>query len=119
MKMKAIFILLNVVLILAFLVIFFTPLLLLVRDWFSLFWSRNWPIAIIFVVTLGGVDTYFLLNWRLFQGLEKEDWAAVAGTLEHRIFGGGPVFAANVRILLNTYLLTSNTEGILTLEAYL
>jgi hypothetical protein len=117
--MKAIFIVLNAVLGAAFLVIFLTPLFLLGGDWFNLFWSRNWPIAIIFVVTLGAVDVYFLLNWRLFQGLEKEDWASVAGTLEHRIFRGGPVMASNVRILLNTYLVTSNTDGILALEAYL
>jgi hypothetical protein len=117
--MKAIFIVLNAVLGAAFLVIFLTPLLLLGSDWFDLFWTRNWPIAIVFMVTLGAVDTYFLLNWRLFQGLEKEDWASVAGTLEHRIVRGGPVMASNVRILLNTYLVTSNTDGILALEAYL
>ncbi len=119
MKMKAIFVLLNVVLVLAFLVIFFTPLLLLGRDWFSLFWSRNWPIAIVFILTLGGVDAYFLVNWRLFRGLEREDWAGVAGFLEQRIFRKGRVLQAHVRLLLNTYLVTSNTEGILALEAYL
>lgn len=119
MKMKTIFILLNVVLALAFLVIFFTPLLLLGTDWFSLFWSRNWPIAIVFILTLGGVDVYFLLNWRLFRGLEREDWAGVAGFLERRIFRKGRVLQAHVRLLLNTYLVTSNTEGILALEAYL
>jgi len=119
MKMKAIFIVLNIVLVVAFLVIFLTPLLLLGRDWFSLFWSRNWPIAIVFILTLGGVDAYFLLNWRLFRGLEREDWAGVAGFLEQRIFRKGRVFQAHVRLLLNTYLVTSNTEGILALEAYL
>ena len=119
MKMKAIFIVLNIVLIVAFLVIFLTPLLLLGRDWFSLFWSRNWPIAMVFILTLGGVDAYFLLNWRLFRGLEREDWAGVAGFLEQRIFRKGRVFQAHVRLLLNTYLVTSNTEGILALEAYL
>ncbi len=119
MKMKAIFIVLNAALGAAFLVIFFAPLVLFGSDWFTITWARTWPIAIIFVVTLGSVDTYFLLNWTLFKGLEKEDWASVAGTLEHRIFRGGPVMASNVRILLNTYLVTSNTEGIVALEAYL
>ena len=56
MKMKAIFLLLNAVLGIAFLVIFLTPLFLVGGDWFSLFWSRNWPIAIVFVLTLGVVD---------------------------------------------------------------
>jgi len=119
MKMKAIFILLNAVLGIAFLVIFMTPLLLLGGDWFSIFWSRNWPIAIVFAAALGGVDAYFLLNWRLFTSLEKEDWVGVAGFLEERIFRKGRAFSSHVRLLLNTYLVTSNTEGILALEAYL
>jgi len=119
MKLKAIFILLNAVLGVAFLVIFLTPLLILGGDWFNVFWTRNWPIAIVFVVTLAGVDTYFLLNWKLFMALEREDWAAVASFLEGRIFRKGRVLSAHVRLLLNTYLVTSNTEGILALEAYL
>jgi hypothetical protein len=119
MKMKAIFILLNAVLGIAFLVIFLTPLFLLGGDWFSLFWTRTWPIALVFIVTFALVDAYFLLNWRLFCALEKEDWTGVAVFLEDRIFRKGRVLTGQVRLLLNTYLVTSNTEGILALEAYL
>jgi hypothetical protein len=119
MKMKAIFLLLNSVLGIAFLVIFLTPLVLVGGDWFNLFWTRNWPIALVFVLTLGAVDAYFLLNWKLFMGLEKENWGEVAGFLEDRIFARGWISAGRVRLLLNTYLLTSNTEGILALETYL
>jgi hypothetical protein len=118
MKMKGIFIVLNAVLGAAFLVIFFTPLLILGTDWFNVFWSRNWPIVIVFAVTLGAVDTYFGLNWRLFSSLEKEDWAGVASFLEDRIFRKERIRASSVRLLLNTYLVTSNTEGILALEAF-
>jgi hypothetical protein len=119
MKMKAIFLLLNAVLGAAFLVIFLTPLFLVGGDWFQLFWTRNWPIAIIFVLTMCAVDAYFLLNWRLFSGLEKENWGEVAGFLEGRIFKNGWITSPRVRLLLNTYLVTSNTQGILALEAYL
>ncbi len=119
MKMKGIFILLNAVLGVAFLVIFLTPLFLLGGDWFNIFWSRNWPIAIVFIATLAGVDTYFALNWKLFDTLEREDWAGVASFLEDRIFRKGRVLTSHVRLLLNTYMVTSNTEGIQALEAYL
>jgi hypothetical protein len=119
MKMKTIFILLNAVLATAFLVIFFTPLLILGVDWFKVFWTSNWPIAIVFVLALGGVDGYFLSSWKLFSCLEKEDWAGVAAFLEERIFKRGWVRSAHLRLLLNTYLVTSNTEGVLALEAYL
>ena len=119
MKMKAIFLLLNAVLGIAFLVIFLTPLFLVGGDWFSLFWTRNWPIALVFVVTLGGIDVYFLLNWRLFTGLEKENWGEVASFLEDRILAKGRITSGRVRLLLNTYLVTSNTDAIRALEAYL
>jgi hypothetical protein len=119
MKMKTIFILLNAVLAVAFLVIFFTPLALLGVDWFNVFWTSNWPIAIVFIVTLGAVDAYFLSNWRLFTSLEKENWAEVAAFLEAHVFKGRWIRAAHVRLLLNTYLVTSNTEGVLALEAFL
>ena len=119
MKMKAIFLLLNIVLAVAFLVIFFTPLFLVGGDWFQVFWTRNWPIAVIFVLTMFVVDGYFLFNWRLFSGLEKENWGEVAGFLEQRIFQRGWITSPRVRLLLNTYLVTSNTQGILALEAYL
>jgi len=117
--MKAIFLLLNAVLGVAFLVIFLTPLFLVGGDWFSMFWTRNWPIAVVFAVTLAAIDTYFMLNWKLFTGLEKESWTEVAAFLEERILRKGWITAGRVRLLLNTYLVTSNTDGILALEAHL
>lgn len=119
MKLKAIFVILNVVLGVAFLVIFLTPIFMLGGDWSSLFWSRNWPIAIVFLVALAAVDAYFILNWSLFEGLEKEDWTSVAGFLEKRIYHHGWVSSMRVRLLLNTYLVTSNTESIRALETFL
>lgn len=119
MKLKAIAILLNAVLLAAFIVIFLLPLLLIGVDYFSLFWGRNWPIAVVFCAALAGVNTYFLLNWRLFSALEKEDWPATAAILEGRVFRRGFATAGAVRMLLTTYLVGSHTESVLALEAYL
>lgn len=119
MKLKAIAILLNAVLLAAFVVIFLLPLLLIGGDYFSLFWARNWPIAVVFLAALAGVNGYFLLNWRLFTALEKEDWPATAAILEGRIFRRGLASAGAVRMLLTTYLVGSHTESVLALEAYL
>lgn len=119
MKLKAIAILLNAVLLAAFIVIFLLPLLLIGVDYFSLFWGRNWPIAVVFFAALAGVNAYFLLNWRLFSALEKEDWPATAAILEGRIFRRGLATAGAVRMLLTTYLVGSHTESVLALEAYL
>ncbi len=119
MKLKAIAILLNAVLLAAFIVIFLLPLLLIGVDYFALFWARNWPIAVVFLAALAAVNGYFLLNWRLFTALEKEDWPAVATILEGRVFRHGLATAGAVRMLLTTYLVGSHTESVLALEAYL
>lgn len=119
MKLKAIFLMLNGVLGAAFLVLFLLPLLLIGGEYFALFWSRNWVIAVVFIGALALVNAYFLLNWGMFAALEKEDWAGTAAFLEGRIFRRGWAFAPSVRMLLTTYLVGSHTESILALEAYL
>ncbi len=119
MKLKAIFLLFNSVLVVSFLLIFLMPLFLLGTDSFSLFWGRNWIIAAVFLASLGAVNAYFGVNWRLFVSLEKEDWPALVVLLEHRILRRGLTRPMYVRLLLNAYLILSNTEGILALEAFL
>ncbi len=119
MKLKAIFLLFNSVLVVSFLLIFLMPLFLLGTDSFSLFWGRNWIIAAVFLATLGAVNAYFGVNWRLFVSLEKEDWPALVVLLEDRVLRRGLTRPMYVRLLLNAYLILSNTEGILALEAFL
>jgi hypothetical protein len=119
MKLKAIFLLFNGVLVVSFLLIFLMPLFLLGTDSFSIFWQRNWIIAAVFVVTLGAVNGYFLFNWKLFTSLEREDWPSLVTLLEERVLRRGRAWTMYVRMLLNAYLITSNTEGILVLEAFL
>jgi hypothetical protein len=115
MKLKAIFLLFNSVLVVSFLLIFLMPLFLLGTDSFSLFWGRNWIIAVVFVATLGAVNAYFGLNWRLFVNLEKEDWPALVVQLEQKVLRRGLTRPMYIRLLLNAYLILSNTEGILAL----
>jgi hypothetical protein len=118
MKLKAIFALFNGVLVLSFFMILFMPLFL-GSDYFSLFWARNWIVAVVFVLSLGALNGYFLLNWRLFRILEREEWPALVSYLEDRILGKGKVRPLYVRLIVNAYLILSNTEGIRALEAYL
>ncbi len=119
MKFKAIFSLFNGVLIVSFLMIFLMPLFLLGQEYFSMFWSRNWIIAVVFVLTLAALNTYFFMNWGLFKHLEKEDWPRLVSFLEDRILTRGQTRKMYIRMLLNAYLITSNTEGIRALEEYL
>jgi hypothetical protein len=119
MKFKAIFALFNGVLVVSFLLIFFMPLILLGVEAFSIFWDRNWIIALVFLLTMGVLNAYFIVNWGLFRLLEKEDWPRLVSYLEDRILGKNQIRAMPVRMLLNAYLVTSHTDGILALEAFL
>jgi len=119
MKFKAIYALFNAVLLISFLAIFLMPRFVLGVDYFSLFWKRNWIVAVVFVLTLGALNVYFFLNWGLFRYLEREDWPGLISYLEDRILARGMARPMYVRMILNAYLIMSNTEGILALESYL
>ena len=64
MKLKAVFLLFNAVLIASFLLIFLMPLFLLGIGSFPLFWGRNWIIGVVFLATL-------LVAWRFLQQTRK------------------------------------------------
>jgi hypothetical protein len=119
MKFKAIFALFNIVLIVSFLLIFFMPILLLGTEAFPLFWGKNWIIGLVFLLTLGALNLYFIAHWGLFRHLEKEDWPGLVSYLEERVLGRNRIRPLLIRMLLNAYLITSHTDGILALEAFL
>ena len=73
----------------------------------------------LFLAALGGFNIYFLGNWKLFQHLEKEDWIALNDHLEKKIFSEKRLRNNYVRLLINSYLITSNIEGIARLQAFL
>jgi len=117
MKLKSLFALFNAVLILSFLALFLMPLFLLGGEYFHVFWGKNWGVALLFVLTLSGINAYFLSNWKIFTLLEREDWKALIGLLERKVAGARILRSLHVRILLNSYLVTSRTEDIMKLEA--
>ncbi len=119
MKFKTIFIIFNIVIVCSFLFIFFMPLILLGGQHFGTFFLKNWFIGVLFVFTLAIFNFYFLRNWKLFQLLEKEDWQSLTEFLQKRIYNDTVTRQNYVRILINAYLVTSNTEAIAKLETFL
>ncbi len=119
MKFKTIFIIFNIVIVLSFLFIFFMPLIVLGWDYSKAFWEKNWLLALLFVLVIAGLNTYFGLNWQLFSLLEREDWARVSEYLEKKVLTEGKVRKNFLRILVNSYLVTSNIDGISRLENFL
>jgi len=124
MKFKSIFIVFNIVIVLSFLFFFLMPVFIIGMDHFLDFFSvfTNYWIFIalgLFLILLIVFNTYFILNWRFFRLLEKEDWYGLVGYLENKIYNNKMFSKRSIRILLNTYLCTSNTEGIKKLALFL
>jgi hypothetical protein len=95
------------------------PYFILGWDYTQLFWSRNWFLGGIFVVIMVVLNAYFVVNWRLFGYLESEDWDGLIDYLEHRVYDQKKQRSHEIKILINTYVVKSSTDGILKLEAEL
>ncbi len=119
MRFKTIFIIFNIVILFSFLFIFFMPLILLGADHFGDFFQKNWFIVILFVAALGIFNAYFIRNWYLFQLLEKEDWVTLISYLEKRIIQDHSFRRSYIKILINAYLVTSNTAAIMNLKNHI
>ncbi|MFP4151522.1 MAG: hypothetical protein ACLFR8_12445 [Alkalispirochaeta sp.] len=117
MKLKAIFIIFNVLIAVSFLFVFLMPVFFLGWEYAGTFWSANWYLALLFVLVLGLLNAYFIRNWRLFGALEGEDWSAVIEVLEARIRKGSWFTSGDVRLLVNAYVVTGRPEGIVALES--
>lgn len=119
MKFRLLFILFNFVVIAAFALVVFMPLAVLGWDYSQLFWRQNWPVAIVFLIVLGGLNTYFGVNWRLFSLLEREDWSGLIDHLEKKVIRDGRPGRQRIRALINAYVITGSAEKITDLEKHL
>lgn len=118
MKFRILFVLFNAVVLVAFAIIVIMPLVVLGTDYSRAFWQGNWPVAIIFVLVLGGLNSYFGVNWRMFELLEREDWQGLIIHLEKRILGSRRITRQGVRILVNAYVVTGESVKINELENF-
>ncbi|MFP4363697.1 MAG: hypothetical protein ACLFR1_07485 [Spirochaetia bacterium] len=119
MKFKTIFIIFNTVIIFSFLFIFLMPLFILGTEYAFLFWSQNWYLALLFLVVIIVLNSYFAKNWKLFSLLEQEDWPHLQDFLEQKIYNQKRIRNQYVRLLINTYIVTSSLAGISRLETFL
>ena len=118
-KFKLIFTLFNIVIVVSFVIIFFMPLAMLGWDYTREFWSRNWGLPLVFVGILAVLNSYFIINWKLFHLLEQEDWEGLKSHLEEKIYTGGSAAGQHLRILTNSYLVTNDVAKIRRLEDHL
>lgn len=119
MKFKSIFIVFNIVIAFSFLFFFLMPVFILGMDSFLRFFSTYWIALVLFLLLLIVFNVYFIMNWKFFRLLENEDWYGLINFLENRIYNRRIISKRSIKILLNTYLCTSNSEGIRKLALFL
>jgi hypothetical protein len=119
MKFRTIYILFNVVVVISFLFVFFMPFFLLGPEYSLSFWQSNWYLALVFLVVIAALNSFFIANWKIFTLVEKEDWNSLSVYLVDRIFNKKRYGGRHVSLLVNAYLLESDVEGIARLEAEL
>ncbi len=117
MKFKTIFILFNIIVLFAFLFITLIPLIMLGNEYSSLFWSQNWILVALFLLFIGILDGYFIMNWKLFHYLEEEDWPGLLYYLEEKIFDKKRLTRRYASLYINGALSVSNLDKIDRLEA--
>jgi len=119
MKFRTIFILFNVVIVASFLFVFLMPFFLLGSAYSLGFWKSNWYLALFFILLIGALNAFFLMNRRVFILVEREDWSSLSAYLVDMIFRKRRYRSSYVRLLVNAYLLQSDVGGIERLEAEL
>jgi len=116
MKFKTIFFLFNGIILFSFLFIALMPLFVLGGEYTSIFWKENWFLAFIFVIFISVLDAYFIINWKMFSLLEREDWPGLTSYLENEIYEKKHLNKRNIRMMVNTALTISNLDKITRLE---
>jgi hypothetical protein len=116
LKFRTIFILFNSIIALFLLFVFILPIFFLGSDFVHVFWRSVWPLAVMLVLILLGMDVFYLRNRRLFYLLGREDWPALVLYLEDRVIKQGRYSSLPVRLLANTYLVLSDYRAVMNLE---
>ena len=118
MKFRVLFVIFNIVILLSFALIFFMPAFVLGWEYVRIFWSGNWPVGVVFVMVLGGLNAYFAYNWRVFTLLEQEDWDGLIAHLESAAYERRRLTRQRARMLTNAYVVTGRLDRIRDLERF-
>ncbi len=116
MKFKTIFFLFNGIILFSFLFIALMPFFILGGEYTRIFWEENWILALIFFLFISVLDGYFIINWKMFSLLEREDWSGLTAYLEREIYEKKRINNRNIRMMVNASLTISNLEKITRLE---
>jgi len=77
------------------------------------------PLLILMSVILVCLGIFFLINYRLFLLLEREDWPALAYYLEQKIYVKNNYSSRYVKLLASSYIVISDYPSVVKLESKL
>jgi len=116
MKFKYVFLIFNILIVFLLLVIIVMPVFFIGPGFMQKFWITGWPMLLVLCVIMLVINVFFLSNRRLFKLLEREDWPALVDYLEHRVVDKNRYSSRLVKLLANSYLIMSDSAGVLRLE---
>jgi hypothetical protein len=117
LKFKYLVIALSILIVIIMLIAVLLPVLLAGPELAVNFRLIVLPLLIFMLLLLVCVSVFFLLNYRLFSLLEREDWPALSYYLEQQIYVKGKYNAQKVRLLASSYLVASDYSSVLKLES--
>ncbi|MCL1991926.1 MAG: hypothetical protein FWG66_03145 [Spirochaetes bacterium] len=104
MKIKYLIIMFNAILVFLLLFAALAPFILIGPGFAVIFWREAWPLALLIVLALAGLNAFFISNYPVYRLLEREDWPALAYYLEDKVYEKKQYSLRNVRLLANSYL---------------
>ena len=116
MKFKYLIIVFSIIIIIIILATALLPLLMAGPEFAVNLQQLILPLLIFITLILICISLFFIINYRLFSLLEREDWPALSFYLEQKIYVNGRYSAQNVRLLASSYLVTSDYSSVLKLE---
>jgi hypothetical protein len=116
LKFKSIFIIFNISIVFFLLASGLLPLLILGSGFSGGFFAAAWPLFLILISALAGLNVFYFSRRRLYYLLEREDWPALQEYLEQRVLSRGHYSSRLVQILANTYLVMSDSAAVTALE---
>jgi len=116
LKFKYLLVVFSIVIVIIILTVVLLPSLLAEPEFVINLQKLIVPLLILMAIILTCMALFFIVNYRLFSLLEREDWPALSYYLEQKIYVKGRYSVQNVRLLASSYLVISDFASVLKLE---
>jgi len=117
LKFKYLIIAFSIIIVIIMLVAVLSPVLLAGQELAVNFRLIILPLLLFMLLLLVFMGVFFLLNYRLFSLLEREDWPALSYYLEEKLYVKDRYSAQRVRLLASSYFVVSDYTSVFKLES--